>query len=285
LSAYQQLSRTLVKARKNGDIAWDFMEDRARYKIGGLEDRYTDESALEDTRWRCEQRLRELDIQSLIDEYFEYLATGGYVGYWAGQPYAVEVWAEKDAVAPTLERWLSGLSINIRVSRGYFSWSFLHEIANELRDALQRHERVAILYVGDLDPTGTDIERHAKESLAQFGLVDRVEFRRVAVTPGQVEQFELPPHPKDAETLAKLKRDPRSKGYTYDYVVELDALIAYAPDEFKRLLLDAVERYHNKEVYRYYREQAQEIAEQSQAIVEEYKQRALQILRDSLAGA
>jgi len=150
---------------------------------------------------------------------------------------------------------------------------------------LERHEKTVILYCGDLDPSGVDIEKHANEALKVFGLDDRVEFKRLAITPEQVEQYGLPPRPRDAETLAKLKRDPRSKRYTYDYVVELDALIAYAPDEFKRLLNDAVEKYHDKEVYRYYRERAQQIAEHSEAIVEEYKQRALRMIKDSLAGA
>ena len=108
LSSYQQLSRALVKARKNGELPWDFIEDRTRYTVGHLDDRYTDESALEETRWRCEQRLSELDIERLIDEYFEGCAASGYCGYWAGQPLVVEVWVEKGAAAATIKRWLAG---------------------------------------------------------------------------------------------------------------------------------------------------------------------------------
>ena len=141
---------------------------------------------------------------------------------------------------------------------------------------LETHEKVDILYCGDLDPSGVDIQRFLREALEYFGMDEsKVELIRVAVTPEQVEQYNLPPRPEDAETLAKLQRDPRTKKYTYDYIVELDALVAYVPQEFRRIIREAVERYHDKDIYNRVRREAEELAERSRAIIENYKKEAL----------
>jgi hypothetical protein len=58
-----------------------------------------------------------------------------------------------------------------------------------------------ILYVGDFDPTGEDIQRVFAERLN-----NGAEIIRVAVTPQQVQGYSLPPMPGKAT-------DPRARGF------------------------------------------------------------------------
>ena len=282
-SSYQRLSRVLVEARKEGIFAWDFIEDRTRYVLKNFSDYELDEKDVEYVEKRCKEKVEEIDIHKLIEEWFDWLKVSPHVGYWAEQPIVPEIWIEKDALAPTIDNWTKDLSVNVRVNRGYSSWTFIYENVKELRNLLNEHEKVVILYCGDLDPSGVDIQRFLKEALEYFGMDEsKVELVRVAVTPEQVDKFGLPPKPEDAETLAKLQRDPRTKRYTYDYVVELDSLVAYAPNEFKQLLREAIEKLHDKDIYGRVKKKAKDIAKRIEDIVEKAKKEAIEKIKNSL---
>lgn len=274
-SAYKRLSSKLVDARKNKIFSWDFLEDKVRYVVKRYTASYPTPDELDYCKLRCESKLDDISIQKMLEDWFDWISVPRHVGYWAKQPFTVEVWLEKDALAATIEAWTS--NVNIRVNRGYSSWTFIYNNVQYLRELLGRHEKVIILYLGDLDPSGVDIERFLREALEYFGLDNsKVELKRLAVTEEQVERYNLPPRPEDAETLAKLERDSRMAKYKGKYIVELDALVVYAPDEFRRLLRDAIESYHDKEIYRKTKEEANRIAEESEKIVEEYKKKALE---------
>jgi len=277
-SAYKTLSRVLVEARKAGIFPWDFIVDKTRVVYRYFRDGAPDEGEIESTRLLCGQKLESLSIQKILSEWFDYLVPGSWsVGRWAEQPAVPEIWIEKEALADTVRSWVYDLEVNVRVNRGYSSWTFIYDNARELGEILKRHERVVVYYLGDLDPSGVDIERFLREALQFFQLPeDRVQLVRLAVTPEQVEEFSLPPRPEDAETLAKIARDPRSKSYSYDYIVELDALIAYVPDRFRELLREAIEKLHDKEIYSEVRSKAERIIEECRKVVEEYKKKALE---------
>lgn len=128
-SSYQGLSKHLVKARKEGEIDFDALEDRVRYSISNFGDEYLDESDLNGVKKGCEDKIETITLDSVIEDYFNYEDFHLEMqenGYWAKQPVIPEVWIEKDAIAPTLEKWTSDLDTNIHVNRGYGSWSFLH---------------------------------------------------------------------------------------------------------------------------------------------------------------
>ena len=248
-AAYKRLSAVLVKARKEGRYPWDFLEDRTRTTLGRLADNELDPKALGRFIRRAKDRIRSLDLDTIVNELIGYMAPSFSYGRWASQPIVVEVWVEKEALATTIYNWTEDLRVPIRVNRGYSSWTFIYNNVQELKRTLRGHDKVVVLYLGDLDPSGKDIERFLREAIAYFGLTeDVVELRRLAITEDQVEAYGLPPRPEDAETLAKLARDPRTKSYTGKYIVELDALVAYAAEDFKRLLREAINSYWDPEV-------------------------------------
>jgi len=281
-SAYKGLSRVLVGARKEGRYQWDFLEDKTRVVMGTLGDSRFSDDVVEKFKEELASKLEELDIDKMIEETFDYLRPWINVRRWAEQPTVCEVWIEKEALASTVQSWLTDLEIPIRVNRGYSSWTFIYNNAEALKWALQKHKRVVIHYLGDLDPSGVDIQRFLQEALDYFNLTDvDVEFNALAVTPTQVEEFHLPPRPEDAETIAKLHRDPRFKTYDRPYIVELDALVAYAPGEFRRIVTEAAGAVWDKSINDDLKAKAEELQEQADELLEDTKEKAKEkILRD-----
>jgi hypothetical protein len=66
------------------------------------------------------------------------------------------------------------LYVPVCVSRGYSSWTFIYENKDLL------NPNTTVLYLGDHDPSGLDIERFTHEAMEYFGLDFR--FKRLALT-------------------------------------------------------------------------------------------------------
>jgi hypothetical protein len=281
ISMYQSLSRALVKARKDGEIAFDALEDHGRYSIQNFGDEHLTEDELGTIEEICEEKIHKISVDTLLDAYFYGLSLEvPDNGYWARQPVIPEIWVEKDAIASRVDALTSDLSTCIRVNRGFGGWSFVYICTQDLKAVLDNgdHEKAVIFYIGDLDPSGLDMDRHLTEMLEFFKMRDRVEFRRLALLPVQVEQYNLPPKPKDAATLAKIKRDPRNKNYSQEYIVEVDALLGLAPEAFKTLVRTAISELHDESVYAEVIESNRQISQISRHIREAAMERAKAVL-------
>ncbi|MEM3046253.1 MAG: hypothetical protein QW057_04115 [Candidatus Bathyarchaeia archaeon] len=227
-SAYQSLCRHFVTARKEGRATWDGISDETRRAEGG-DNGYYDPVAY--GKWWVDYVLN-ADRKYALPR-------------WKDQPGRVEVWLEKFALADTFRNWLECLNVALVPSRGYASWTLIWEAALRLRETAKP---TVILYFGDFDPSGADIQRFLKEALEGFNV--EAEVRRVAVTKEQVEAYRLPYAPEDAAEAAKLQRDPRFRTWPYGlYRVELDALLALQPDEFRRLVEESVNEHFDQAVY------------------------------------
>jgi hypothetical protein len=274
VNAYKGLSRQLVKYRKNGTYDWDCIEDRARQSYGTLSDKYTRDNLDTDYEDQLKDKLDELSVETLLKEYLDWLKPNAYVQFWSQQPVVCEIWIEKEALTTTLQSFTSGLGVKIRPNRGYSSWTFLKEAVEELKNVLDEHDHVHILYLGDLDPSGVDIDRYIKEVMDFFGLDhNKITFERICVTVDQVDTYELPPKPEDAQTLAKLQRDPRTANYTLDYVVELDSLLAFVPDAFRTIVREKVKSLHDPQVFGDLRAEADKMNKRIQRLHDDYRQK------------
>ena len=113
-------------------------------------------------------------------------------------------------------------------------------------------KEIHVLYFGDFDPSGDDMDDHLDNALRYFGLED-VDFQRIAVTEEQIEEFNLPPMPKSKETIDKVNHDTRKDGFIKKYgklyIVELDALLAVVPDQFKLIVQGSVDQFFDQEIY------------------------------------
>jgi len=231
-SAYQRLSRLLVKARLEGSISWYSISDETRSIRGGDYDYYRPR------RWV------ESHVDYILDAYRHYR-----LPVWLGKEYYVEIWLEKFALADVFRRWVGSLNVVLCPSRGYSSWTFLHDAAIRIDRETRNGRDAVILYFGDFDPSGVDIRRFLGEALDELGI--QVDIEHVAVTREQIEEFRLPHRPEDASEVEKLRRDPRFKNWIYGfYRVELDALLALAPDDFMDIVVSSVREYFDEDQYK-----------------------------------
>ena len=237
--SYKSLSSTIVKARKSGEIPWDCFSDQGRHVLIGLEE-YTSPE----------------DYIDIAIDYLKNAPRRYTIPRWHNQKHYVEVWIEKQALADTFVAFLQTRQVNVVVNRGYAGWSFLYENCRKLgRLKDERNQDIHILYFGDFDPSGDDMDRHLQSAIEQFGLQDDTDFRRVAVTLEQINRFNLPPVPNNQETLDKIRKDTRTNKFIEKYggklyVVELDALLAVIPDQFRTMVQQSVDQYFDERVYK-----------------------------------
>ena len=150
--------------------------------------------------------------------------------WWSQADPVVEVWAEKVAVAGILEDMvIDRYGVLFVAGLRYSSLTHLHGAACRFA---ARPGRTVILYVGDHDPSGLDMDRDHVARLEDLGRELKsdlsVSLKRVALTVDQIEEYDLLPQHTKAT-------DSRAAGYDHDGSWELDAL---PPD----VLSDVVER-------------------------------------------
>jgi hypothetical protein len=236
--SYKSLSAATVKARKSGKIPWDCFSDQGRQVLGNFQEDY-----------RSPEQYIQLRIDLLRNAPQSYT-----VPRWYKQTRYVEVWIEKQALADTFISFLKDRQVKVAVNKGYPGWSFLYDNCNRLQQTNKKTgKNINVLYFGDFDPSGEDMDRHIRQSFATFGLKDTINFQRIAVTKEQIEKFNLPPIPDNQETLDKVNNDTRMGKFKEKhgklYVVELDALLAIVPEEFKSLIQKSVDQFFNQTIY------------------------------------
>lgn len=216
-SSYKGLSSMLVRAREERKVDEDKIEDRSRQVLGSSDYGYDSPDDF---------------MEAMIKEF-----QGGFKYYnrklWDTQETKLAIALEKDALSRLFLQTIEPYRMQLFPTRGYGSFTYVRTMAKELRS----EQPVAVLYFGDFDPSGQDIERDLRERLARYGARNIVEVKRIALTVDQINEYKLPPMPDDAETLAKLRRDTRAAKYGLDYAVELDAL---EPPVLQRLIEDEI---------------------------------------------
>jgi len=191
--------RLLTQMRVDGEIPFDWIADN--------------------TRW-----MRKPDSHSSLKSMLDITASTYRRALWEDQDEYVEIWLEKDALSGDIYRVTSEWDVPLMVTRGYPSISFLHNGALSIS---AEDKPSYIYYFGDWDPSGLDIERNIQDRLEEFGA--DVEFERIAVTPAQVEAFNLPTRPT--------KKTDSSKGFRGDSV----AVDAIPPNELRGMVRECIE--------------------------------------------
>ncbi len=157
---------------------------------------------------------------------------------WAESSDYVEIWIEKEALAGVVVDVTNEFDVPLMVTRGYPSLSFVQSAAEAMN---ARSQFTYVYYLGDHDPSGVDISRKLEEDLHEFTF-GISEFERIAVTPAQIEAWQLPSRPtKTTDTRAK-----RFRGES----VELDAIPAPELRELVRGPIESHVDHHQLEVLR-----------------------------------
>jgi hypothetical protein len=192
--SYKQLGNVVSDGRLAGLIDWNRIEDRTR----GVE-RLTTWTTPSNIISACASQFR-------IDR-------------WATQPYRVEVWIEKEALAGVFEGICNTHRVPYLSCRGYTSQSEMWRAGQRILGYINSKQTPLILHFGDHDPSGIDMTRDIKYRLKMFCRRE-IKIKRLALNMPQVEEHNPPPNP------AKMT-DTRAERYTLAYgdeSWELDAL-------------------------------------------------------------
>ena len=120
--------------------------------------------------------------------------------------------------------------VPLMVARGYASLSFLHSAA-EYVNALDIP--AYIYHLGDFDPSGVNAGEKIEETLREMAPDADIIFERIAVTPEQIADWDLPTRPTKAS-------DTRSKNFGSTISVELDAI---DPNALRSLVQETIEQH------------------------------------------
>jgi hypothetical protein len=196
---YKELSRRTSRDRRNG--SFPDMSENAR--------------SLSQVEWFAD-----------ADDLREHVREVARVDRMAGQERAVCVAVEKDGSREFLHDWFDDFGVLVTSLNGYSSQTLIDKIAR-WRDADGRP--LVVLYAGDHDATGEDIDRDFQARLGDA----EIDVHRVALLPEHVERYDLPRSPFDKVDARAANFVARHGGL---WQTELDAL---DPDILRGLFLAA----------------------------------------------
>ena len=212
--AYSRLVKILVRARKAGILPFEWFVDLTRRPL--------------------ELSLYE-NVATFLTKEVDYY----FRDTWIDQLVYLIVWVEKQALQGVLWPVTAEYNVSLFVGRGYASWPITFQAVERFKRFSDKD--LVLLYLGDYDPSGTDISRDLESRFHRLGV--ELEFKRLALTGEQVDEYKLPPMP------AK-KQDPRYKSFVTShggFAVELDAL---PPSVLRTLLKEAIESYLDMDAFR-----------------------------------
>ncbi|AKB61367.1 hypothetical protein [Methanosarcina mazei] len=131
----------------------------------------------------------------------------------------IEIMIEKMALFDIVSQVADKYTLRLTGDKGFCSVTILYEIAGRIKEEQKLGKKCYILYIGDHDPSGLAMDVSIISTLAKMG-ANGVDFRRVALTPEQVKEYNLPPNMiKESNT-----NSPKYKEKHGEFSWECDAL-------------------------------------------------------------
>lgn len=215
---YQRFVKIVSEARLAGFVDWDAIEDRMRRTV-------------RNQHWENQDEILEAAVDSWrIDK-------------WMYQWYRVEVMCEKDAVAGILEPVCRKHDVPFTACRGYGSQSLFYRKGKEFREIIDNGKPVVILYFGDHDPSGLDMDRDVLARIGEFcgePHKERIKLVRMALTFDQVMGYNPPPNPAKST-------DSRYRSYSDEFGDESWELDALPPEDLEMILDAAIKEIRDEE--------------------------------------
>lgn len=207
--SYKRLGSIVDQARLAGLMDWDHIVDRTRncYRTDGADTSPAD--AVEATAQGYSKQL------------------------WRDQPWHVEVWVEKEALAGVVQRAAQEVGVHYFPCRGYVSQSEMYAAGMRFRRYGRTGRNSLIIHLGDHDPSGIDMTRDITDRLNTFAGIYAPEVRRVALNMDQVEEYGPPPN------FAKVT-DSRFEAYQREFGDDSWELDALEPALLHSLIVDNV---------------------------------------------
>jgi hypothetical protein len=209
---YSVVQRRALKMRRIGQLPYGWITDGSRLRLKP-KSWSTVRAALENTA-----RMYRRDL-------------------WIDQGVHVEVWTEKDAIRGVVYPITAEYDVPLMIARGFSSDTFLYETAEDINN----EDRPAVIYqLGDHDPSGVAAWEDIQRKLRDF-VNPRIDltFERIAVTPEQINDLDLPTRPTK-------QSDSRARNFDGESV-EVDAIPS---PTLRSLVRDAIEQWIDPEELR-----------------------------------
>ncbi len=210
---------------------------------------------------------------------------------WHAQNNHVELWTEKEAMINTIGYYVQKNDLQVKIVSfgGFRGFSWFNEQINRLKQKIKQGKNIHILYLGDFDPSGECMDdvfvksmhlngefckvfgwdlkafaNHVNAESYSNNLNYDITFERIAVTKGQIEQYDLPWNPSKMsdEVQDKLENDKRTVGFKLKYgkvfATEVSALSGAYPQIFEKVITESVNQYFDHDIYKEGLEQHEE---------------------------
>jgi len=156
------------------------------------------------------------------------------------KPYMIEVWSEK--FEPAVDAIAGRFGCNYQIFSGTASLTRIRQLFERAKMA---ERPLVLLYLADFDPGGDDMPRAMSRSLEYIirdeGLDYDVQVVHLMITKAQIDEYELPPTPiKSKSGDKKLRKNYLKWNAAYGGQVEITALSALHPQEFEKILVEAI---------------------------------------------
>jgi len=249
--AYRKLSEKLTRWREEGYVDWRKLRDPEKRRMVL---RLEPEERVRTTPMTLEE-LKE-DLRKELDFLLYYYYTPS-INPWRDQPYRVVVYVEKESEFSVIERlirevWEFGVYA-MHTGGGYDSCTWKFMMAEDVKKIAEEGATPVILSFGDLDPSGTDIDRDFVDKIKRYSGVENLIWERVAVTKDQVEKYGLKGMFRSEDEYRKYIRDPRRGKYEKKYgmiKVELSEFLEEIPkEEVEKVIKSAIEKYFDWGIY------------------------------------
>jgi hypothetical protein len=203
-SGYAKVQTDLTVMRRAGELPYDWLADN--------------------TRWQ-----RKPNTFDSVEDALQETARFYRKALWKDIDTYVEIWLEKDALSGVIYPITEMYDVPLMVARGYASLSFLYSAAEAINELTVP---TYIYHLGDFDPSGVNAGEKIEETLRELAPDADITFERVAVTPEQINDWDLPTRPTK-------KSDTRSKAFG-EISVELDAI---EPNQLRSLVQETIEQH------------------------------------------
>ncbi len=116
---------------------------------------------------------------------------------WQQSDVYCEVWVESRSIAGVVEEDCEELAVSLYPSGGFSSITLAYEAARYINGICDYSRPVTVLYIGDYDPAGVIIDVALRRELrAHLDADIKLDFRRIAITERQIEEYDLPTKPR-----------------------------------------------------------------------------------------
>ncbi len=199
---YRHVQHDLVLLRREGRIPYGWITDSTRLQ-------------------------RKPTSYGSVEEALEATAALYRKSLWRDAGSYVEIWVEKLALSGVIYPVTAAYDVRLMAAKGYASLSFLHSAAEDIATL---DVPAYIYHLGDYDPSGQDAARAIEQTIREMAPGSEIHFTRLAVTPEQIAEWNLPTRPTK-------ETDSRAKKFGSDVSVELDSI---EPERLRELVEEAI---------------------------------------------